>query len=53
MRSWPLVIAEKTVDRHVSAVLRKLGVRGRREASVEAARLGIGQPQLERTPLTL
>jgi DNA-binding CsgD family transcriptional regulator len=48
-----LVVSEKTVDHHVSAVLRKLGVRNRREASVEAARLGVGQPQLENTPLTL
>jgi DNA-binding CsgD family transcriptional regulator len=47
-----LVVSEKTVDHHVSAVLRKLGVRNRREASVEAARLGIGQPQPEYTALT-
>ena len=48
-----LVVSEKTVDHHVSAVLRKLGVRNRREASVEAARFGIGQPQPEHTALTL
>ena len=51
--SQRFVISEKTVDHHVSAVLRKLGVRNRREASVEAARLGIGQPHLDRTTLTL
>ena len=34
-----LVVSEKTVDHHVSAVLRKLGARNRGEASVEAARL--------------
>jgi DNA-binding CsgD family transcriptional regulator/tetratricopeptide (TPR) repeat protein len=36
-----LVVSEKTVDHHVSAILRKLGVRTRGEASAEAARLGI------------
>jgi len=36
-----LVVAEKTVDHHVSAILRKLGVSTRREASAEAARLGL------------
>jgi ATP/maltotriose-dependent transcriptional regulator MalT len=36
-----LVIAEKTVDHHVSAILQKLGVRTRRQASAEAARLGL------------
>jgi DNA-binding CsgD family transcriptional regulator/tetratricopeptide (TPR) repeat protein len=36
-----LVIAEKTVDHHVSAILRKLDVRTRGAASAEAARLGI------------
>ena len=36
-----LVVSEKTVDHHVSAILRKLGVRTRGEAAVEAARLGL------------
>jgi DNA-binding CsgD family transcriptional regulator/tetratricopeptide (TPR) repeat protein len=36
-----LVVSEKTVDHHVSAILRKLGVRTRGEASAEAPRLGI------------
>jgi DNA-binding NarL/FixJ family response regulator len=35
-----LVIAPKTVDHHVSAVLAKLGVASRREAGAAAARLG-------------
>jgi DNA-binding NarL/FixJ family response regulator len=39
-----LVLAAKTVDHHVSAILRKLGVRTRGQASAEAIRLGlIGQ----------
>jgi DNA-binding CsgD family transcriptional regulator len=36
-----LVVSEKTVDHHVSAILRKLAVRTRGQASAEAARLGI------------
>ena len=48
-----LVVSEKTVDHHVSAVLRKLGARNRRQASLVAARLGIGQPQLDARALTL
>ena len=36
-----LVVAEKTVHHHVSAILRKLGVRTRREAGAEAVRLGL------------
>ena len=37
-----LVIAPKTVDHHVSAVLAKLGVASRREAAAAAAGLGVG-----------
>lgn len=36
-----LVVAEETVDHHVSAVLRKLGVGSRGEAAAAAARLAI------------
>jgi DNA-binding NarL/FixJ family response regulator len=36
-----LFLSEKTVGHHVSAILRKLEVRTRGEASAEAARLGI------------
>ena len=36
-----LFLAEKTVDHHVSAILRKLGVRTRGQASTEAVRLGL------------
>ncbi len=36
-----LVVSTKTIDDHVSAILRKLDVRTRGEASAQAARLGI------------
>ena len=36
-----LFLSEKTVGHHVSAILRKLGVRTRGEAGAEAQRLGI------------
>jgi DNA-binding NarL/FixJ family response regulator len=36
-----LVVSAKTVDHHVSAILRKLDVRTRGEAGAKAARLGL------------
>jgi DNA-binding CsgD family transcriptional regulator/tetratricopeptide (TPR) repeat protein len=40
-----LVVSRKTVDHHVSAILRKLNARTRGEASAHASRLGIASPR--------
>jgi DNA-binding CsgD family transcriptional regulator/tetratricopeptide (TPR) repeat protein len=40
-----LVVSQRTVDHHVSAVLRKLGVSSRAEAARMAGRLGVTRPR--------
>lgn len=40
-----LVVSQKTVDHHVSAILRKLGVNTRGQATAAAARLGLASPR--------
>jgi DNA-binding CsgD family transcriptional regulator len=39
-----LVVSARTVDHHVAAILRKLGVPSRAEAIIEAMRLGLAHP---------
>jgi Bacterial regulatory proteins, luxR family len=41
-----LVVSPKTVDHHVSAVLRKLGMRTRAEAGAEAGAPRSGRPKI-------
>jgi DNA-binding NarL/FixJ family response regulator len=36
-----LFLSSRTIDHHVSTILRKLGVRTRSQAGAEAARLGL------------
>jgi DNA-binding NarL/FixJ family response regulator len=36
-----LVVSERTIDHHVGAILRKLDVRSRTQATAEAVRLGL------------
>jgi DNA-binding NarL/FixJ family response regulator len=45
-----LVISERTLDHHVSAILRKLDVRTRGEAGTKASRLGLISPETARQP---
>ncbi len=47
-----LVVSEKTVAHHVSAILRKLNVRSRGEASAEAVRLGLAIQDRDSLPPT-
>ncbi|MGB8875790.1 MAG: LuxR C-terminal-related transcriptional regulator, partial [Solirubrobacteraceae bacterium] len=39
-----LIVSPKTVDHHVSSILRKLDVRTRGQVAAAAARLGLPQP---------
>jgi DNA-binding CsgD family transcriptional regulator len=40
-----LLVSRRTIDHHLSAILRKLGVRTRSQAGAEAVRLGL-TPQI-------
>jgi DNA-binding NarL/FixJ family response regulator len=42
-----LVVSVRTVDHHVSTILRKLGASSRTEAAAEAVKLGLDRPPAE------
>ena len=46
-----LFLSEKTVHKHVSAILRKLGISRRGQAASAAARLGLAEPIRESPPV--
>jgi DNA-binding NarL/FixJ family response regulator len=48
-----LIVSEKTVDHHVSAILRKLDVRTRGQAATEAVRLGFIEDSAPSQPVRI
>jgi len=45
-----LVVTPKTIDHHVSSILRKLGVTNRGQAGAAAAQLGMIAPEADHDP---